>query len=62
MVSMCGGDREPHLAHVLKSYLCTVAIAPLLPFLTALSSTSLNLASLCQGIAAETLQQSGVRR
>jgi len=45
-----------------RAIFCTVAIAPLLPFLTALSSTSLNLASLCQGIAAETLQQSGVRR
>ena len=45
-----------------RAIFCTVAIAPLLPFLTALSSTSLNSASLCQGIAAEPLQQPGVRR
>ena len=45
-----------------RAIFCTVAIAPLLPFLTALSSTSLNSASLCQGIAAEPLQQPGMRR
>ena len=44
-----------------RAIFCTVATAPLLPFLTALSSTSLNSASLCQGIAAEPLQQPGVR-